>query len=97
MITSITDKNFLGHNSASYPLAEVLAYLQGKSIDHGPWSSEITCHSCDSSGVHYYRDEEIYYNEGVGFHGPPICEQDEIIDFAVYHCPNCESWWTYIE
>lgn len=85
------------HNSDEFPLEQIIDFMKDKDVCYRDWSSQITCEYCNSKGLEYFREEEIYYNKDSGFNEVEVDSDDMCYDFAIYRCPICGKWNTYIE
>lgn len=88
---------FSEHHANEFPLNEIIRFMDDKDVLYGNWSSSMECEFCNFKALEYFREEETFYNKESGFSMSETAEGDEQLDFAIYRCPQCGKWFTYIE
>ena len=97
MAEKLDIKLFIEHYADEFPLNQIIDFMKDKNIGFGTWSSSMECDYCESKVLEYFREEEVYYNSKRGFNLKEIDAEDDCVDFAIYKCPQCGKWSTYIE
>ena len=95
----LTKENFYQHNSNEFSLGQVLDYMKDKELSylHGVDGCSYKINEnarCESIECEFYRNEELFYDQEIGFNEKGIGEE---VDFAVYLCLKCNTWVSYIE
>ena len=96
--------NFQDHNADVFQVEKIVDFMKDQAVCYRDWSSSIECDLCYSKGVEYFRENVKYIadtsNQPSFFN---IAKDDEepddedVYDFTIYYCPQCDKWWSYIE
>jgi len=89
---------FTEHRADDFPVEQVIDFVGERDLGYGSWAMD--CDYCDYKTIQDYREEITFYNKEKGFYlsDKDMDEvEDECVDFAVYFCPKCGKWFTYIE
>lgn len=97
--SKLTKENFFEHNASKFPVEQILDYMKDKELYYlngveGCCYKNNEDEQCESIECEFYRNEELFYDEKVGFNEKGIGEE---VDFAVYLCIRCNTWVSYIE
>ena len=88
---------FRNHNADKFDLEHIINFMKDKDVCYRDWSSQMECDYCNHKGLEYFREQETFYNKETGFSNIEQSDDDEFLDFAIYRCPKCGKWDTYIE
>jgi len=97
MIKELDISLFMEHNGRDFPLEQIISFMNDKDVCYREWSSSMQCDYCEGYGLEYFREEEVYYNKTKGFYLSFDDVEDDDVDFAIYRCPKCGKWFTYID
>jgi hypothetical protein len=88
---------FIQHNASAFSLKHVVDFVKPNDVCFRDWSSSLECDFCDTKGLEYFREEEVFYNIEYGFSLTKMNVNDDCYDFTIYRCPHCGKWVTYID